>query len=165
MSAMEREPFPRSVLIGTAALLTATVLLVAAAQWQKRNGPPPEPTAQDLMQPIEQRVLLFVPGEGDALSIIDKASGRTIGDLNPTDGFIRVLLQSLKFDRDKVGIDADQTYILSLWPDGRITFEDPATNIRVNTGAFGQPTKDRFYRFLENGEAARAAELGQTASP
>jgi putative photosynthetic complex assembly protein len=157
MSAMNRDPFPRSVLIGTAVLLSATILLAAAAQWQKRYGPPPEPTAQDLMQPIEERVLLFVPGEGDALAVVDTASGATIGELNATDGFIRVLLQSLKFDRDKIGLEADQTYILALWPDGRITFEDPATGIRVNTGAFGQPTKDRFYRFLENGEAARAA--------
>jgi putative photosynthetic complex assembly protein len=165
MSAMDRDPFPRSVLIGTAALLAATVLMVAAVQWERRYGPPPEPSAQDLMQPLEQRVLLFVPGEGDRLSVVDKASGETIGDLNATDGFIRTLLQSLKFDRDKIGIDAEQSYILSLWPDGRITFEDPATNIRVNTGAFGQPTKDRFYRFLRSGDSAREAAVESPATP
>lgn len=161
MSTMDRDPFPRSILIGTAALLTATILLAGAVQWQKRYGPPPEPTAQDLMSPLEQRRLQFVAGSGDALTVIDQQSGETIGDLNPTDGFIRTLLQSLKFDRDKIGVEAEQIYILSLWPDGRITFEDPATGIRVNTGAFGQPTKDRFYRFLRTGEAAREPTRAQ----
>jgi putative photosynthetic complex assembly protein len=155
------DTIPRPILIGAGVLMAASILLAATAQWQRRYGPPPPPTAQDLMAPVEQRTLLFVAGEGEAYTVFDKTTGAKIGDLERTDGFIRTLLQSLNFDRRKLGLQVEETYILSLWPDGRITFDDPTTGTRVNTGAFGQPTKDRFYRFLENGEAARAAAEGR----
>lgn len=152
MSASYDPLIPRGAVIGAGALIAATMALVGMAQLAKLASPPAPkaaPAAEDI---AEVRALRFDEKNGEAVSAFDAATGEKIVDLAQTDGFVRVVLSSLAFDRNRMGKRDQPTFNLTQWTDGRISIEDTTTGISINLGAFGEGNKSVFRKFLK-GEA------------
>lgn len=148
MSAMDERPFPRGAIIGAGALIASSLIGVGLHQYAKFTNPPAP--AIDERAVVAERTLRFVgdPKAGP-MSVIDAATGEKIADLKPDDGFVRVVLISMAFDRGKHGVTQEPIYLLQEWEDSRVTIEDPTTNRRVNLGAFGNENKAAFRKFLD----------------
>jgi putative photosynthetic complex assembly protein len=153
MSAIDERPFPRGALIAAGFLIGTSLIVVGSVQLMKHFGPPPPPEVIDETQIAETRDLRFNEVGGGIIVVADAASGAEIGRLNNTDGFIRTVLMSMAFDRDKRHVTTAQpVYRLIRWVDTRLTIEDTTTGVRVNLGAFGPANKDVFQRFLAKAE-------------
>jgi putative photosynthetic complex assembly protein len=113
---------------------------------------PPAPRAAPAAEDIaETRTLRFSEANGQAVAAFDVANGEKIVDLAQSDGFVRVVLSSLAFDRNRLGERAAPTFNLTRWTDGRISIEDTTTGISINLGAFGEENKSVFRKFLKSG--------------
>jgi putative photosynthetic complex assembly protein len=148
MSALDERPFPRVLIFGAGLLIISSLIIVGVYQFTKLNTPQP-PDIIDETQIVRSRDLRFVgnPRSGP-MSVFDAGTGEKIADLRPADGFIRTVLVSMAFDREKHGVDVEPTYRLLEWVDSRVTLEDRTTNIRMNIGAFGHESKAVFRRFF-----------------
>jgi putative photosynthetic complex assembly protein len=150
MSASHDPLIPRGAVIGAGLLIAATVALVGTAQISKVISPPAhkaEPAVEDI---AETRTVRFTEKNGEAVAAFDVTSGEKIVDLAQTDGFVRVVLSSLAFDRNRMGKREEPTFTLTRWADGRISIEDMTTGIAINLGAFGEANKSVFRKFLKS---------------
>ncbi len=155
MSSLDERPFPRGAIIGAGLLIGLSMVMVGAAQLYKFSSPPvakPAPTAEEI---AERRDLRFVEVNGVAVQAIDATTGAKVVDLVESDGFIRVILQGLAFDRNRMGKREEPVFTLTHWTDGRISIEDKTTGISINLGAFGEYNKSAFRKLLS--DQARAS--------
>lgn len=144
MSAIDREEFPRAALLGAGLLIAVNLVLVGAVQISKIGAPPrPDPVWADA-EPVEARALRF---DGDR--VVDADSGRLVAELGPTDGFVRTVIETFAFERDKHGLATAPVFRLTRWADGRWSIEDVETDTRINLGAFGEANKSAFYKLLD----------------
>jgi putative photosynthetic complex assembly protein len=146
MATAHAELIPRGALIAAGALIATTLLAVGGVQIAKRMAPP---TAADAgVEVLQERTLRFESQAGGETVVYDAATDAAIDRLKASDGFIRTVLVSFAFDRGKQRLAAEPVYRLVHWADGRVTIEDPATGVRINTGAFSPESKAVFRRFL-----------------
>lgn len=152
MSALDEKPFPRGALLGAAALIFATVAGVGYIQIGKANG------TIVIAKPAQAEVIaqrdLKVTDAGDGLNafgggvvVYDATSGAEIAKLEATDGFVRVVLNALAFERTRKEA-GEAVYRLVLRADRAMSLEDIGTGVSINLGAFGPENKSRFMRFL-----------------
>ncbi len=152
MSALDEKPFPRGALIGAAALIFCTLAGVGYIQIGKANG------SIVVAEPVRAAIVatrdLRVTDAGDGINafgggvvVYDAASGDEIAKLEPTDGFVRVVLNALAFERTRQEA-GEAIYRLTLRADRAMTLEDVGTGVSINLGAFGPENKSRFMRFL-----------------
>jgi putative photosynthetic complex assembly protein len=79
------------------------------------------------------------------IAVIAPESGVTLGVVPAgTDGFVRTVLRSLAFDRQRRGVGAGPPFVISKWSDGHSTIDDPATGRRVDLAAFGAANMQTF---------------------
>lgn len=150
MSAPHDPLIPRGAVIGAGLLIATTMVLVGTAQFSKLVSPPAPkaaPAAEDI---AELRTLRFTGKHGEEIAAFDVASGEKVVDLAKSDGFVRVVLSSLAFDRKRLGKTGQPTFNLTHWTDGRISIEDTTTGISINLGAFGEGNKSVFRKFLKS---------------
>nr|WP_246152045.1 photosynthetic complex assembly protein PuhC [Roseospira navarrensis] len=81
-------------------------------------------------------------------------------------GFVRGLMRSLGRQRDVDGVPKDAPYRISRWPDGSLTFDDPATGERIAVRAFGPDNRQQVADLLRmaNERPAGAGESPQEAA-
>jgi putative photosynthetic complex assembly protein len=90
------------------------------------------------------------------IAVIAPETGATIGLVPPgTDGFVRTVLRSLAFDRQRHGLGAGPAFTIAKWSDGHSTIDDPATGRHVDLAAFGAANMQSFEHLV----AMRGANL------
>lgn len=152
MSGLDERPFPRGALLGAAFLIAATIVGVGINQIVKFSAPAPQTQSAETV--IASRDLRFVDqgggvnAFGGAVAVFDDRTGDYIANLTPTDGFIRVVLNSLAFERTKRNIAADTVFTLVMHAGNRMFMVDPVTGRSVNLGAFGPDNRHVFVKFL-----------------
>ena len=147
-------PFvPRAVLLAVAGVLAAVMLAVG---WVRLAG-------IDIHDPpgavLEQRLLRFVDRPDGGIDVVDPADELVFARLAPgEDGFARATLRGLVRDRKKLDLGPETPFRLTMWPDGRLVLDDPATGRHVDLRAFGPTNRDAFARLLPRMDGAPAGE-------
>jgi putative photosynthetic complex assembly protein len=152
MSALDDKPFPKGALIGAAALVISTVVGVGLVQIGKANGTY-TPIAAPKSEIVASRDLRFIDANdgvtafGGGVAVLDAVTGAEIARLEPTDGFVRVVLSSLAYERTRRA-SGEQIFRLVQRQDRSMSLEDLGTGTSINLGAFGPENRSRFLRFL-----------------
>lgn len=148
--AIDARPFPRSMLMGAAALIGAALVAATAARMTGLGA-----THVHAGRPIESRLLTFKPVAGGGMKVISAETGLEIADLPAKkDGFVGVLLQGLGIERVRAGIGLDAPYRLTRFAGGRAGLDDPETGRSVMLDAFGPDNFQAFNKLFKNEESA-----------
>ncbi len=145
MSAPDKEPFPRSALIGAASVVAISLIATTAARLAGIN-----PSGAPVMPAPAQSVdLRFVDEPNGSVSVRDGRDDHEVADLAPgTNGFVRGVMRGLAHDRMRRGIGSAPPFRLSVWRDGRLALLDTATGRLIDLDAFGSSNKDAFVQLL-----------------
>jgi len=107
-------------------------------------------------RPLSERQLRFADRSDGSVIVSDALTGGQVAVIAPAEGgFVRGALRGLARARFAAGIGPEAPFRLVGWSDGRLTFEDPATNTRMEMAAFGQTNAEVFLRFLSTSEDQR----------
>ncbi|MEM7766386.1 MAG: photosynthetic complex assembly protein PuhC [Pseudomonadota bacterium] len=151
-------PVPKAAIIAVGLLMVASVLLVGLSQLSGIG----QATAIEI-QAEERFALVFTDGAPGTIEVSDPGTGTVIHAFDGTEnGFVRVALSALVFDRKRAGIPPDSPYTLITTEGGPAYLIDPATGEFVALGAFGGDNGHRFDPLID---AARAAGLAQPPQP
>ncbi|WP_438274295.1 photosynthetic complex assembly protein PuhC [Nitrobacter sp.] len=124
---------PRGAILGAAALIGFS-LVVASVSRLTGIGT----VRADYAKVVQSVSVRFEDRADGGVAVIAPRSGAVVGIVPAgTDGFVRTVLRSLAFDRQRYGVDAEPAFVIAKWSDGHSTIEDPATGRRVDLGAFG----------------------------
>lgn len=124
---------PRGALIALGALVGATLVAVAVAQFTG-IGQQRLPEAAT----VATRALTFTDRRDGGIDIVDARDGGLAGQVDPgTHGFLRGTMRGLARERRGHGIGAERPFHLLTLADGRLLLEDPDTGRRIDLGSFG----------------------------
>jgi putative photosynthetic complex assembly protein len=99
----------------------------------------------DYASTVQTESFRFEDRTDGGISVIAPETGATIGVVPAgTDGFVRTVLRSLAFDRQRHGVGAGPAFIIAKWADGHSTIDDPSTGRRVDLAAFGAVNMQAF---------------------
>ncbi len=143
--AIDAKPFPRSMLLGAAALIGAALIATTAARLTGVGT-----THVQAGQPVESRLLTFKKTDSGGIKVISAETGIEIADLPAKkDGFVGVLLQGFGGGRMRAGVDVDAPYRLVRYAGGRAGLDDPETGRSVMLDAFGPDNFQAFNRLFK----------------
>lgn len=131
---------PRGALIGAAALMGFALVATGIGRFTGIG------TVRDSQtSPVQSLSFRFEDKADGGIAVIAPENGATLGTVPAgTDGFVRTVLRSLAFDRQRHGAGAGPAFIIARWPDGHATIDDPVTGRRVNLAAFGAVNMQAF---------------------
>lgn len=132
----------RLPLMACAALVVATLLGVG---WVRYNGQPIRTPDADA---TVQRALRFEDRMDGSIAVIDPLSGQAFETVSGQAGFVRGTLRGLARERRRMGLGAEQPFVLTARADGRLTLHDPATGRIIDLDAFGPLNASAFARLL-----------------
>lgn len=137
--------FPKWVLIAAACLIAFTASFAYLARTTDigatRLTPAPAVSSVELQ---------FITSADGTLAIRDVQRNIDLKTLSPqSDGFIKIVLRSLAYERNLKGIEANATVRLSLLQDDQMILEDLATGRIITVGAFGWGNKAVFTELLD----------------
>lgn len=143
-------PFPRGALLGTAALLTLTLVAVTASRLSSIGTTQmPDSTV------VDSRELRFEDRADGAVTVFDADARHTVEVFAPgTHGFVRGVLRGLARERRLHEVDAQPPFRLTRWADGRLSLDDPATGRRIELAAFGPTNAAAFAQLLAPADQA-----------
>lgn len=123
--------------------LGVTLLLVAIARltgvsWHASDA-----------ETVWQRQLVFVDTAGGSVLVKDPATGKTLGQFDGEQGFLRGTLRALARERKRRGIGSEAPFSVLGRADGRLTLMDPSTSQRIDLESFG-PTNSAIFRNFRN---------------
>jgi len=135
---------PRGALIGAAALISFA--LVAAAVGRVTGV---GTVRAGYSAPLHTVALRFEDRPDGGISVIAPETRSVVGSIEVgTDGFVRTVLRSMAFDRQRRGIDSGPPFVIAKWPNGHATLDDPATGRRVDLVAFGAANMQTFTKLM-----------------
>lgn len=135
---------PRGALIGAAALIAFSLVAASVGRFTGIGA-----VRADYARTVWTMSFRFEDRPDGGVSVIAPESGATIGVVPAgSDGFIRTVLRSLAFDRERQGVGAGPAFAISKWSDGHTTIDDPATNRRVDLAAFGAANMQSFEKVI-----------------
>jgi putative photosynthetic complex assembly protein len=103
----------------------------------------------DYVKTVQTASFRFVDRADGGISVIAPETGAIIGVVPAgTDGFVRTVLRSLAFDRQRNHIGPAPAFIIAKWSDGHSTIDDPTTGRRVDLAAFGYANMQTFERLV-----------------
>ena len=136
--------FPKLPLYSAAALISASLLLVAAV---RVTGVGDLRTPQTAV--LAERMLRFEDHQDGSIAVQNASSNQTIEQIAPgTNGFLRGTLRGLARERMREGIGPQAPFRLTGRSDGRLLLEDPATGRLIDLGSFGPTNAAVFARLL-----------------
>jgi putative photosynthetic complex assembly protein len=148
---------PRPLLIAAAAMLAASVVGAGLGRHLGLDSDLPIAASGD--PPTALREMRFVDRPDGGIDVVDPADELVFARLAPgEDGFARATLRGLVRDRKKLDLGPETPFRLTLWPDGRLVLDDPATGRHVDLRAFGPTNRDAFARLLPRMDGAPAGE-------
>lgn len=102
--------------------------------------------------PVSTRDLRFEDRSDGGVAILDARAGTVVSVIAPGEGgFVRATLRGFARERKREDIGRETPFRLTVWGDGRLTLEDPATGRFVDLGAFGQTQVATFARLITAG--------------
>lgn len=135
---------PRGALIGAAALISFAIVAAAVGGLTGVGT-----VRAGYSAPLQTVALRFEDRPDGGISVIAPDTGSVIGGIEVgTDGFIRTVLRSMAFDRQRHGIGSGPPFMIVTWPNGRSTIDDPSTGRRVDLAAFGVANMQQFARLM-----------------
>ncbi len=153
-----KDPFPRVPLIACGAVVSLALL---SAGFTSITGVGQHKVV--LPTAIEQRDLIFADRADGAIVITEPgAAGVPVRVIQPgTDGFIRVAVRGLAFERERNGVGSAAPFRLMRSADDRMWLIDPETNGKVEVSAFGPGNRNVFAQLF----ASHASNLPRKATP
>lgn len=145
---------PRGALAGAVALVVLAVLSVAGL---RLSGADPAAAPVATAAPTAVVMLRFADRADGAVVVRDADSDAVIAVLDEgPNAFLRGVMRSLVRQRRMEGVDAAPPFRLTRFADGRLWLEDPATQERIDLGAFGPDNIAVFASLLAAAEASDA---------
>ncbi len=131
---------PRSAILGAAALIGFSILAAGVGRFTGVGA-----ARVDYANRTEALTFRFEDRADGGIAVIAPETGATLGVVPAgRDGFIRTVLRSLAFDRQRHGVGAGPAFIIAKWSDGHATIDDPETGRRVDLAAFGAANMQSF---------------------
>lgn len=128
----------------------ADVLLSDTAPAQAEAGAEAEIGAADGETDEEAQARSRTQEGAGSLTVRRVVDGSVVAVLEGTaSGFLRGMMRSLGRQRDVAGVSRDAPYRISRWPDGSLTFDDPATGESIAVRAFGPDNLRQVHDLLE----------------
>lgn len=138
---------PRPLLVGAAAMLAVSV--IGAAIGRNLDTGAGTTVAAPLGAAAALRAMRFVDRADGGIDVVDANDDRVFARFAPgEDGFARATLRGLVRDRRKLALGPETPFRLTLWHDGRLVLDDPATGRHVDLRAFGSTNREAFARLL-----------------
>lgn len=150
---------PRPALAMAFALVIVSLLMTAAVQLglAEREAVPAVERSKAAVAPARTLSLRFADMPDGAVRVSNAASGAVIASLkgeNDGGGFVRGVLRGMARERQMRGVGQEPPFTLTLWRDGSLTLDDPATGRAVELGAFGPDNRAAFLHFIAPGGGA-----------
>ena len=133
--------FPRLPSLAIGGVIALSLGLAAIGQ-RAAGGATPAPSAPL----VAERTLAFVDGPGHAVLV--QENGREVAVFEGEQGFLRGILRGMNRTRRGRDIPRDAPFHLAAYADGRLTFDDPATGVRLDMAAFGSTNEEVFAALL-----------------
>jgi len=131
---------PKGAIVGAAVLITFALAVASLARLTGIGT-----VRVDYASTVQTMAFRFEDRTDGGISVIAPETGATIGVVPAgTDGFVRTVLRSLAFDRQRHGLGSGAAFIVARWADGHSTIDDPATGRRVDLAAFGAANMQAF---------------------
>jgi putative photosynthetic complex assembly protein len=135
---------PRGALVGAAALVVASLLLVSVARISGYGPAKPAPSSV-----VSRFELRFEDRTDGAVLIYSLPENRLVDTLSPgTNGFVRGVLRGLVRERRADHIGSSPPFELTRWADGRLSLDDPSTGRHVDLEVFGPTNAGAFADIL-----------------
>jgi putative photosynthetic complex assembly protein len=135
---------PRGAILGAAALIGFSLVVASVGRLTGLGA-----VRTDYISTVQTISLRFEDRADGGISVIAPETGAIIGVVPAgTDGFVRTVLRSLAFDRQRHGVGSGPAFVLAKWSEGHFTIDDPATGRRVDLGAFGVDNMQTFERLV-----------------
>ena len=145
-----RQPFPRGVIVLFGALVSLTVLGVAAARIVN-----PVPFTAEPAVVVAARDLRFEDRPDGGIVVSDAGTGRRVTTIAPQEGeFIRITMRGLAHARKRSSANMGAAFRLAAGADGRLTLYDPTTGRLIELEAFGSTNAGSFAQLLAAPEDA-----------
>jgi len=133
--------------------VTGLLLLVAGslmfAFWQRANPHEALVVSADHGEPVIERQLRFVDFPNGDVGVLDAAEGTTMARLTTGEGgFMRSVMRGMARERRATGHGPEMPFTLTLWADGLVSIDDPATGRQIALSAFGIDNVEAFTRLL-----------------
>jgi putative photosynthetic complex assembly protein len=131
---------PRGALLGAAALIGFSLVVASVGRLTGIGT-----VHEDHAAAVQSQSFRFEDRADGGIAVIAPETGAVIGIVPAgTDGFVRTVMRSFAFDRERRGVGAGPSFIIARWSNGRSTIEDPATGRRVDLAAFGSANMHAF---------------------
>lgn len=153
MSAIDREPFPKGVLVAAGVLIL--VAIAAAAYGRAHNVAEIAAAERREAQgaPVAVLEVRFSDRPDGSVLVEEAVSSQTIETIAPgSDGFIRGVMRGMAHARRIRNIDATPPFRLSRFENGTVILEDPETGRIIDLRAFGNTNNAAFARLMNNAE-------------
>ena len=135
---------PRGALIGAMALIVFS-LVVAGVGRVTGTGT----VHAHYASLLDTASFRFEDRADGGIAVIAPESGALLGVVPAgTDGFVRTVLRSFAFDRQRHGVGTGPAFVIARWSSGQATIDDPATGRRVDLAAFGAANRQAFEHVL-----------------
>ncbi|QAU44383.1 photosynthetic complex assembly protein PuhC [Bradyrhizobium guangzhouense] len=135
---------PRGALLGAAALIAFSLFVAGLGRFTGIGA-----VREDQSAAVQRMSFRFEDRTDGGISVVAPESGAVIGVVPAgIDGFVRTVLRSFAFDRERQGVGAGPAFVIAKWSNGRSTIEDPATGRRVDLAAFGAVNMQAFERVV-----------------
>jgi putative photosynthetic complex assembly protein len=146
---------PLTALLAIAALLGATLLLVATARLPSGAAATPQPLSRESVAVDAEAALRFEDRADGAVVILRAVDATVVAVLQPgTHGFVRGVMRGFARDRRSRGLHSGPPFLLTRWADGRLTLSDTATGRSIDLLAFGATQTASFVAILGAASAA-----------
>ena len=131
---------PRGAILGAAALIGFSLVVASVGRLTGIGA-----VREDHATAMQSQSFRFEDRPDGGIAVIAPETGAVIGVVPAgTDGFVRTVLRSFAFDRQRHGLGAGPAFTIARWSDGHSTIEDPATGRRVDLAAFGAANMQAF---------------------
>ena len=139
-AAVAERMVPRGAILGATALIGFSLVVASVGRLTGVGT-----VRTDYTRTMQTMSFRFEDRADGGISVIAPESGAILGVVPAgTDGFVRTVLRSLAFDRQRHGVGAGPAFVIARWSDGHSTIEDPATGRRVDLAAFGLANMQAF---------------------
>jgi putative photosynthetic complex assembly protein len=142
--AVAHRNIPRGALFSAAALIVFTIVTASIGRLTGIGA-----VHADYAAAVQTTAFRFEDRVDGGISVIAPETGAVVGVVPAgTDGFVRTVLRSLAFDRQRHNVDSGPSFIITRWSDGHATIDDPSTGRRVDLAAFGLANMQSFANLM-----------------